>query len=210
MKRIFLLGVPLILEACVSKGVPPISDIMNPPAVKESVALISESAFQESSGTLTLAFDAKGNWLKLVAKGTAEIGSQNSAARDSALMIATMRAKRTVAEFLSSDLKSSKTLHSLAKSYAKSFSSVGNPKTQSGDSEALPDDAVADNPSTQAEDFAQSLTERIKENSAAIIRGGYVSYRALEEGRAIVELTVTRESIGITRQISRMMSGGMQ
>ena len=64
--------------------------------------------------------------------------------------------------------------------------------------------------SRQAQRFAETLTERIHVHSAAIIKGGYVSYQALEDGRVVVELTVVRESIGAAKQISRQMSGAFK
>lgn len=70
-------------------------------------------------------------------------------------MIATMRAKRTLAEFLNNDVKSAKTLNRLAKSYARSFSSTENQETQLGeDSEAAENEETADKQSVQSRKFS--------------------------------------------------------
>ncbi len=59
----------------------------------------------------------------------------------------------------------------------------------------------------QAQRFASILTERIQENSAAILKGAYVSHRALQEGQVVVELTATRQSVAAAHQVSGMMRG---
>ena len=214
MKQLWLAIVPFVLLACSSPNALHTSGTTDRLVTKEIASQAGESSFQESTGTLNLSFDAKGNWLKITTRSSADLSDESPAAKDSALMIATMRAKRTLAEFLNNDVKSAKTLNRLAKSYARSFSSAENQETQLGeDSEAAENEETADKQSVQSrksQRFAESLSERIHDNSAAIIKGGYVNYRAFEDGRAIVELTVARESIGVARQLSRMMSGVAQ
>lgn len=211
MNKLFVAILSLCLLACSSKGVQPTARSTDRPEMSETISPVAESAFQVSSGTLNLAFDAKGNWLKITTRGTASLAEDNPAAKDSALMIATMRAKRTVTEFLNNDVKSAKTLNRLSKSYAKNFQAAENQEVPSSeDSEAMPTEAEGgqrSDQSRQAQRFAETLTERIQDHSAAIIKGGYVSYQALEDGRVVVELTVARESIGAAKQISRQMPG---
>ena len=211
MNKLFVSILSLCLLACSSKGVQPTPRSADRSEVSETISSVAESAFQESSGTLNLAFDAKGNWLKITTRGSASLVEDSPAARDSALMIATMRAKRTVTEFLNNDVKSAKALNRLSKSYAKNFQTAENQEVPSSeDSEAMPAEGEGgrrSKQSRQAQRFAETLTERIQEHSAAIIKGGYVSYQALEDGRVVVELTVACESIGAAKQISRLMSG---
>ena len=210
MNKLFVAILSLCLLACSSKGVQPTARSTDRPEMSETISPVAESAFQVSSGTLNLAFDAKGNWLKITTRGTASLAEDNPAAKDSALMIATMRAKRTVTEFLNNDVKSAKTLNRLSKSYAKNFQVAENQEASAiEDSEAMPteDDGQRSEQSRQAQRFAEILTERIQDHSAAIIKGSYVSYQALEDGRVVVELTVARESIGAAKQISRQMPG---
>lgn len=214
MKKFLIALVPFVLLACSSMGVQKTPAMTERTETRESVLAVAESRFQESSGTLNLAFDAKGNWLRITTRSTAVVGQDSPAGHDSALMIATMRAKRTVTEFLSSDVKSAKTLSQLSKSYTNKLQSAENQDALPGeDSEALPTDDTSgkrSEQSRQAQRFAESLAEKIQDNSAAIIKGGYVSYHAFEDGRAVVELTVSRESIGAARQLSRMMAGGFK
>ena len=212
MKKLFAVIASLFLLACSSKGIQPMSVTDEHLEISDNVSSVAESVFQESSGTLKLAFDAKGNWLKITTRGAASLAQDNPAARDSALMIATMRAKRTVAEFLNNDVKSVKTLNRLSKTYAKSFQVAENQDMSTGDdSDDLPSDAPADKrseESKQAQRFAELLSERIQDSSATIIKGSYVSYHGFEDGHVVVELTVARDSVGAAKQMSRLMSGG--
>ena len=80
---------------------------------------------------------------------------------------------------------------------------------KSEDDEAMNQPADTAN-SRQAHRFASTLTERIQDNSSAIIKGAFVSHRSFEDGQVIVEITASRESIGAARQLSGMMRGAMQ
>ena len=133
MKKLLVAILPLFFLACSSKGVQPTARSADRSEVSETMSPVAESAFQESSGTLNLAFDAKGNWLKITTRGSASLVEDSPAARDSALMIATMRAKRTVTEFLNNDVKSAKTLNRLSKSYAKNFLTAENQEAPSSE-----------------------------------------------------------------------------
>ena len=180
---------------------------------------LAESSFDGTSGTLNLVFDDQGNWTKITAKGTASLGEDTPSARETALMIATLRAKRSVAEFLNNDVRSSKTLTRVARSYARAFQSEDT-KDESAAMNDLDSDTMADldidgkgvraEKARQAQRFASILTERIQDNSAAILKGAYVSHRALQEGQVVVELTATRQSVAAAHQVSGMMRGTLQ
>ncbi len=218
MKSLFVLMLAVALAACSSTGG------KQPPAAPEKAAKqesaaapLAESAFQESSGTLNLVFDAKGNWVRITAVGTASLTEDSPGSRETALMIASMRAKRTVAEFLSSDVRTSKTLTRIARSYGKTFQSS---ETQSVDGAGADDGETADSGSDgnavhsekarQAQRIASVLTERIHDSSSAILKGIYVTRRSFDDGSVSVELTASRESIGAARQVSRIMGGALQ
>ena len=120
MKSWVVLYLATALAACSSTGNKQQGSNTEPSGQREvHAAQLAESAFQESSGTLNLAFDSKGNWVKITSKGTADLAEDSPRARETALMIAGMRAKRTVAEFLNNDVKSAKTLTRIARSWTK-------------------------------------------------------------------------------------------
>lgn len=174
---------------------------------------LAETAFEEAGGTLNLVFDAQGNWVKITAKGTASLTDDTPGGRETAMTIATMRAKRTVAEFLSSEVRSSKTMTRIARSYARTYQSSDSTKpleSLGAEDEAamsLPTDAEEDR---HAQRLASTLIEQIRDNSSAILKGAFVSQRTVEGDRVTVELTASRESIEAARQVTRMMRGVMQ
>lgn len=175
---------------------------------------LAETAFEEAGGTLNLVFDAQGNWVKITAKGAAAILDDTPSGRETAMTIATMRAKRTVAEFLSSEVGSSKTMTRIAKSYARTYQSTDskNPvaSLENDDDDAAMSQTGGSEASRHAQRLASTLTERIRENSSAILKGVYVSQRTFDGERVTVELTASRESVAAARQLSRMMRGAMQ
>lgn len=175
---------------------------------------LAEVAFEEAGGTLNLVFDAQGNWVKITAKGTAAMADDTPAGRETGLMIATMRAKQTVAAFLSSEVGSSKTMTRIAKSYSRTYQSTDN-KNAVDLPESDEDDAAMSQPggseaSRHAQRLASTLTERIRDNSSAILKGVYVSQRTFDGEQVTVELTASRESVSAARQLSRMMRGALQ
>jgi len=174
---------------------------------------LAETAFEEAGGTLNLVFDAQGNWVRITAKGTAAMADDTPGGRETAMTIATMRAKRTVAEFLSSEVRSSKTMTRIARSYARTYQSSDS--TKPVESLGVDDDAAMSLPSATEEDrhaqrLASTLTEQIRDNSSAILKGIFVSQRTFEGERVTVELTASCESIEAARTVSRMMRGVMQ
>ena len=219
MKALIVTILALAMAACSSPG----SKQANHPdsVIKPDAAAsrLAESAFDGSSGTLNLVFDDQGNWVKITSKGTASLSADTPSGRETALMIATMRAKRTVTEFLSNDVKSTKTLTRVARSYARSFQSeeTADPgaSTSNIDTDAMDDldidgKGARTEKARQAQHFASILTERIQDNSAAILKGAYVSLRAFEGEQVIVELTTTRQSIAAAHQVSGMMRGALK
>lgn len=218
MKLLIALFLGMVLSACSSTGgKPPAAASEKAEKADANATVLAESLFQESNGTLTVVFDAKGNWVRLSAVGTASLTDDSPGAMETALMIAGMRSKRTVAEFLSGDVRSSKVMTRLARSYDRTFHSSESQGADGGRTEEAEDDAGGANgnslsteKSRQARRIATTLTERIQESSSAILKGVQVSRRSVDGDSVSVEVTVTPGSIGAARQVSRMMSGVMK
>lgn len=216
MKALIVIALALALSACASTAKQ--AGNANTKAGAGATRL-AESTFDGTAGTLNLVFDDQGNWAKITAKGTASFSEDTPSARETALMIATMRAKRSVAEFLNNDVKSSKMLTRVARSYARAFQSDDKAHEAAPEND-LDSDTTADldidgkgartEKARQAQRFASVLTERIQDNSAAILKGAYVSHRALQEGQVVVELTTTRQSVAAAHQVSWMMRSTLQ
>ena len=227
MKLLIGLFLVVALSACSSTGSkPPAAGPEKAEKPEASASLLAESSFQESNGTLTVMFDAKGNWVRLTAVGAASLTDDSPGAIETALMIAGMRAKRTVAEFIQSDVRSSKALTRIARSYDRAFQSSESQGAGGGIEDAQePQEAEDDGgvgggsaganalrteKARQARRVATVLTERIHESSSAILKGVQVSRRSVNGDSVRVEVTVSPGSIGTARQVSRMMSGVMK
>jgi uncharacterized lipoprotein YmbA len=219
MKALTVTILALSLAACSSTATKQAGNTDPTSKAGTAATRFAESSFDGTAGTLNLVFDDQGNWTKITAKGTASLGEDTSSARETSLMIATLRAKRSVAEFLNNDVKSSKTLTRVARSYARAFQSE-HTKDESAAMNDIDSDAIADldidgkgvraENARQAQRFASVLTERIQDNSAAILKGAYVSHRVLQDGQVVVELTTTRQSVAAAHQVSGMMRGTLQ
>lgn len=219
MKALVVTALALILTACSSTGDKQAGNADSATKAGAAATSLAESTFDGTSGTVNLVFDDQGNWARITAKGTASLVEDTPSARETALMIATMRAKRSVAEFLNNDVKSSKTLTRVARSYARAFQSEDT-ENQAASMNDLDSDTMADldidgkgartESARQAQRFASVLTERIQDNSAAILKGAYVSHRALQGGQVVVELTATRQSVAAAHHVSGMMRGTLQ
>ena len=225
MKLLIGLFLAVALSACSSTGSkPPAAGPEKAEKPEASASQLAESSFQESNGTLTVMFDAKGNWVRLTAVGAASLTDDSPGAIETALMIAGMRAKRTVAEFIQSDVRSSKALTRIARSYDRAFQSsesqgVGGGIEDAQEPQEAEDDggggsaganALRTEKAKQARRVATVLTERIHESSSAILKGVQVSRRSVDGDSVRVEVTVSPGSIGTARQVSRMMSGVMK
>lgn len=124
-------------------------------------------------------------------------------------MIASMRAKRTLAEFLNNNIRSKQSLERIARTYRRSIQDSESLETDGSADEA---EGGSDNLSRtgrdrQAHRLASVLTERINDSSAAILRGVHLSLQHVQGDRMVVELTVSRTSLGAARNLSRTMSG---
>ena len=227
MKLLIGLFLVVALSACSSTASKtPASGPEKAEKPEASASQLAESSFQESNGTLTVMFDAKGNWVRLTAVGAASLTDDSPGTIETALMIAGMRAKRTVAEFIQSDVRSSKALTRIARSYDRAFQSSESEGAGGGIEDAQePQEAEDDGgvgggsaganalrieKARQARRVATVLTERIHESSSAILKGVQVSRRSVDGDSVRVEVTVSPGSIGTARQVSRMMSGVMK
>lgn len=143
---------------------------------------------------VSLVLNAQGQWVRLSAQGSAVFDTDTPVQRQTALMVATLRAKRALIDFLSEDMASGQTVSRIAKQLA-SLSGKG------------PEDLTAGN-NGQSEDSmrtAATLAERIHEQSAMILRGAYVSQSRFTATTALVDVTVTPRSIGAAESIAQSM-----
>ena len=166
--------------------------------------------FLEANGPLTLTFDDKGNWLTIKSTATAPLVNNAPEGVEIAFKTAAMRAKRNLTEFMSNDVKSTKSVQTISKSYLKNIAQVdsNNESSTGGDDDDAANNSQATKESRQkANTIAQTVRERIDDNSQAILKGVQVTERKIskEQQHVSVTIVVTQQSIRGAEQVRRAM-----
>ena len=156
--------------------------------------------FVEQNGPLMLTFDGRGQWQSIESSATAPVSNNAAEGLELAFKIATMRAKRNLVEFLSNDVKSTKSIQTISKTYLKTLA-----QTDSGDATDSGADEDSQSANSQASrelrqkanKLAVIVSERIDDNSQQIIKGVQVVNRKFSDDGAHVSVTirVTESSI---------------
>jgi hypothetical protein len=210
----------IFVTGCASNKAPePVVKVENKLEQKPDIKK-AEAEFLEASGTVQLQFSEEGEWLVIKTSGTAPINFNHAQGREDAFVLATMRAKRNLIEFLNNDIKSGKAHESITKTALKDIVTNKNIENKSKNRETKSDDIFgsdANNDSTQfseeertrANKISQSVTETLVDNSQGILRGAYVSKRDIdrETNMVSVTMTVSKKSINTAANVRTMMSG---
>ena len=206
MKILVVLLLSAGLGACSSNAQRPAKKVY--PSASTSSSQASDN-LEAVIGGIRLTFDAEGNWLRITSLGSAELTDDSPACKESAFMIASMRAKRALAEFLNNDLKSKQSLERIVRTYRRFIHDSDSQETDSSadEAEGEGDKHLRTGRERQAHRQASVLTERISSNSAAILRGVLLNQQHVQGDQLVVELTISRTSLGAARSLSRMMSG---
>lgn len=165
------------------------------------------TVFHRPQGTMTITFDNKGNFIEITSKGTAPIAGNNAFSIEQAAQVAQLRAKRNIAEFISTDLTTTRSLKVLSTTIQKSLENTTNGMT----SETVVDDKDFDasgepiitaykdpnketvvpadekSPNTNSEKIAQIVRENVSTSSTALLRGVVITDEKIDQsGRTIV------------------------
>lgn len=164
------------------------------------------TVFHRPQGTMTITFDKTGQFLEITSKGTAPIAGNNAFSIEQAAQVAQLRAKRNIAEFISTDLTTTRSLKVLSTTVQKSLENTTNGMAQelvvddkdfdaNGDpiiTAYKPDGVVAESavtkdPNTNSEKIAQIVRENINTSSKALLRGVVITDEHIDQaGRTIV------------------------
>lgn len=189
-RMIVALGLTAFLAACSST--PKLTDGATEKAVS--------AKFVEENGPLTLSFDSHGNWLAIETSATAPVSNDIAAGLEVAFKIATMRAKRNLVEFLSNDVKSTKSIQTVSKTYLKQLRQTDNANAvdvESGEDSQNTNVQGSQELQQKANKLAMIVNERIDDNAQQIIKGVFVVNRKFSEDGVHVSVTirVTQSSI---------------
>lgn len=164
------------------------------------------TVFHRPQGTMTITFDKTGQFLEITSKGTAPIAGNNAFSIEQAAQVAQLRAKRNIAEFISTDLTTTRSLKVLSTTVQKSLENTTNGMAQelvvddkdfdaNGDpiitaykpDAVATESAVTKDPNTNSEKIAQIVRENINTSSNALLRGVVVTDEHIDQaGRTIV------------------------
>ena len=186
------------------------------------------TVFHRPEGAMTITFSSDGKFLEITSKGTAPIAGNNAFSIEDAAQVAQLRAKKNIAEFISTQLNTTRSLKVLSTTVQKSlenttngmseevkvddkdFDADGNPVITrayddgSRDQVALPNDK---DPNTNSQKIAQILRENISTSSTALLRGVMtVSEKIDQQGRTIVvEVKTGVTTVNASNELRKLM-----
>ena len=187
------------------------------------------TVFHRPQGTMTITFDSKGEFLEITSKGTAPIAGNNAFSIEQAAQVAQLRAKRNIAEFISTQLQTTRSVKVLSTAVQKSlenttngmseevkiddkdFDADGNPVIinayNDGSKDTAPKPVVEGNPNTNSEKVAEIVRENITTNSTALLRGVVISDEKIDQaGRTIVvEVKTGVSTVGAANELRKIM-----
>ena len=174
----------------------------------------ADAEFLEANGPLKLSFDEKGRWLTIETSATAPLSFDAAEGRELAFKIATMRAKRNLVEFLSNDLKSSKSLRTISKSYLKSVGQTDSNNTNGYAEDDGENDVSQNQQQTRelrqkANTIASTVRESIDDNAQFILKGVFISSRKVSRdgSHVSVSIRVSQQSMSTANSIRQQMMG---
>ena len=174
----------------------------------------ADAEFLEANGPLKLSFDEKGRWLTIETSATAPLSFDAAEGRELAFKIATMRAKRNLTEFLSNDLKSSKSLRAISKSYLKSVgqtdsNNVSGYAEDDGENDGSQNQQQSRELRQKANTIASTVRESIDDNAQFILKGVFISSRKVSRdgSHVSVSIRVSQQSMSTASSIRRQMMG---
>ena len=186
------------------------------------------TVFHRPEGAMIITFSPDGKFLEITSKGTAPIAGNNAFSIEDAAQVAQLRAKKNIAEFISTQLNTTRSLKVLSTTVQKSlenttngmgeevkvddkdFDADGNPviinayNDGSKDKVSLPTEK---DPNTNSQKIAQIVRENISTSSTALLRGVVtVSEKIDQQGRTIVvEVKTGVSTIGAANELRKLM-----
>lgn len=179
------------------------------------------TVFHRPQGTMTIVFTSDGKLQELISKGSAPIAGNNAFSVEQAAQVARLRAERSIADFLGTQVNSQRTVKVLSTAVQKSLENTTNgmsdeTRVDDKDFDANGDPIISRsaqtvvnefNPNTNSEKVAQLVKETIITNSTALLRGVMVTEEKIDSaGRTVqVEVRTGPQSIGIANELRRQM-----
>lgn len=140
-------------------------------------------------GDVKVTFNKDGEFEIMQAAGTARVSSKLPSAREEAFIIANMRAKQKIVEFMKNELEGNKFANTATESLQQGQSFTGRENTEVNSK------------------IAYQVQENIKSKSKAILQGVYVESKSFDTEENIVRVVVrtSAKDINVAKQIRSMM-----
>lgn len=197
-----------------------VTQIDNPLEAKPEIKQ-QEVVFLEDNGKITLEFDETGaEWLVIESTATSPVNFNHANSREEAFLVATMRARAGIVEFLNNSVKTEKFVENVSKTILNDNLTNGSsddtvPVTETD----IFGDQVTENQlvnkvanveeRNRATKVAQSVKQTINESSNGILKGAVVSKRVINADVNMVSVTVraSKKSINAAHVIRAQMDG---
>jgi hypothetical protein len=187
------------------------------------------TVFHRPQGTMTITFSPDGKFVEISSKGTAPIAGNNAFSIEQAAQVAQLRAKRNIAEFISTQLNTTRSIKVLSTAVQKSLENTSNGMVEEikvddkdfdvngdpviinayndGSKDTAPKPAVEGNPNTNSEKIAEIVRENITTSSTALLRGTVIIDEKIDQaGRTIVvEVKTGVQNINAANELRKLM-----
>lgn len=147
---------------------------------------ITSAVHEQTIGSVQITYDDAGNWIKIVSSGVAPVHNKSAHAVSEATKVAAMHAKQNIADFMSNDIHSEKTVDTASTS-----------KVHAGPEGEKNDDGM---------NTLTTVIEHIKDNSNAILRGVQITNQSVTSETVRVEVAATKQSITAAQSIQNTMN----
>ena len=187
------------------------------------------TVFHRPQGTMTITYSPDGKFVDISSKGTAPIAGNNAFSIEQAAQVAQLRAKRNIAEFIATQLQTTRSVKVLSTAVQKSLENTTNGMSEEikiddkdfdvngdpviinayndGSKDTAPKPAVEGNPNTNSEKIAEIVRENITTSSSALIRGSVIIDEKIDQaGRTIVvEVKTSVQNINAANELRKLM-----
>ena len=187
------------------------------------------TVFHRPEGAMTITFSSDGKFLEITSKGTAPIAGNNAFSIEDAAQVAQLRAKKNIAEFISTQLNTTRSLKVLSTTVQKSLENTTNGMSEEvkiddkdfdangdpviinayndGSKDLAPAPVKEGNPNTNSQKIAQILRENITTSSTALLRGVVITDEKIDQaGRAIVvEVKTGITTVNASNDLRKLM-----
>lgn len=226
--KLLVVAVAVALAGCASKqntfkaDKDPAAEINKPKPVS--------AVFHRPEGPTAIEFTDEGEFVAISSKASAPIAGNNAFSVEQATQVATIRARRNIAEFIAKQVTATRTLKVMSHTVQKSKENTANGMTDEtrvddrafdtageiqtyplGDGESLVNSNKDkfDNNNVNAERIAQSVRESILTSSVVLLRGTYVTEEKIDAaGRSVtVEVRASKNSVNAAGSLRKMMEG---